>query len=251
MIYDYDELSFQILNVHQSKHTDSYFSVKGRPYAALSLRLEGTAEFYAEGKTFVSKPGDIIFIPKDMSYAVDYSGSRIIVVHMYECNYDVMEMFTVENKEYIYEKFDEIYYEWEKKHAINSIKSLVYKVMQYIKEQTAENFEDKEFDSYVEYMDRNFCDPGIDIEKICAEMYVSSSTLRRKFNRYLGMPPKAYLLKLRMNKAIDLLTDGNYSVKETAELCGFSDEKYFARMIKSRYGYAPSVLKQYIKPEGR
>ena len=45
MIYDFDELSFQILGVLRIDHPKGFFKVKGRQYAALAYRVSGTAEF--------------------------------------------------------------------------------------------------------------------------------------------------------------------------------------------------------------
>ncbi|MBQ8040550.1 MAG: helix-turn-helix transcriptional regulator [Lachnospiraceae bacterium] len=57
------------------------------------------------------------------------------------------------------------------------------------------------------------------------------------------MSPKQYLIQLRMNRALELLTKNEISVKEISFACGFTDEKYFSRAFKKRYGYPPSQLK--------
>lgn len=62
-------------------------SNKKRPFAALSLRICGTARFELDGQKFVSMPGDVLFIPSDMDYTVDYSVSESIVLHLTDCNY--------------------------------------------------------------------------------------------------------------------------------------------------------------------
>ena len=42
MIYNFDELAFQVLTVDRFYHHKGTYSVKARPYAALSFRVSGT-----------------------------------------------------------------------------------------------------------------------------------------------------------------------------------------------------------------
>ena len=57
MIYNFDELTFQILTIDPYTHEKGVFNVKARPYAAFSLRLSGTGSFEVAGKRFVTSPG--------------------------------------------------------------------------------------------------------------------------------------------------------------------------------------------------
>ena len=100
----------------------------------------------------------------------------------------------------------------------------------------------------VRYIDAHFSDPKIDIETVCGVAFISVSSLQRGFAKYFGMSPKQYLIQLRMNRALELLTENKLSVKEISFVCGFTDEKYFSRAFKKRYGCSPSQLKNnYIK----
>jgi transcriptional regulator GlxA family with amidase domain len=51
--------------------------------------------------------------------------------------------------------------------------------------------------------------------------------------------PRKYLEDLRLKTAIELLFDEQFNVKKTAAACGFSDENYFCRLFKNRYGLSP------------
>jgi hypothetical protein len=94
MIYNFDNLIFQILTVDRFYHNKGIFNVKARPYAALSLRVAGTGEFKIGGKSFVTAPGDILFIPADAPYEVEYSVSESIVANLECCNYTEPEVFS-------------------------------------------------------------------------------------------------------------------------------------------------------------
>jgi len=47
-----------------------------------------------------------------------------------------------------------------------------------------------------------------------------------------------------MQKTIDLLQEGKYSIKEISEMVGYNDTKYFHRSFKKYTGY---TIKQYQK----
>jgi AraC-like DNA-binding protein len=53
---------------------------------------------------------------------------------------------------------------------------------------------------------------------------------------------------MRLSYAEKLLSRGRYSVLEVAEMSGFSDVKYFSRVMKREYGVPPSELYKHIKP---
>ena len=109
-----------------------------------------------------------------------------------------------------------------------------------------ETVNDTAVENCVRYIDEHYCDPKLDVEMLCDISFLSVSSLQRAFARCLAMSPKQYLIQLRMNRALELLTKNELSVKEISVACGFTDEKYFSRAFKKRYGYPPSQLKNYM-----
>ena len=98
----------------------------------------------------------------------------------------------------------------------------------------------------LEYMNEKFSDPEFDITELCRKFYTSSATVRRRFSEGLHTSPKQYLMKIRLDAAIDLLAEGNHSVKTVALMCGFADEKYFSRIFREKYGRAPSEINKKL-----
>ena len=65
------------------------------------------------------------------------------------------------------------------------------------------------------------------------------------------MSPLTYLMEKRIDCAKQLLlrrnnNDSNYSIKEIAEMCGFSDPLYFSRYFKKITGVPPKEYKLTI-----
>ena len=72
---------------------------------------------------------------------------------------------------------------------------------------------------------------------------MSESTLRRRFFARFGMSPVDYIIELRLDYARDEIVVSGCSVAEAAERAGFSEPKYFSRLMKSRRGVSPSELR--------
>ncbi|MBO5453439.1 MAG: helix-turn-helix transcriptional regulator [Clostridia bacterium] len=240
MFYNYDNFSFQILSVSKCIHFQGTFNVKSRPYAAIALRLNGNAKFYVNSKHFYSNPGDITFIPENTPYRVSYTEGESIFIHLSDCNYKFPENITVPNTSFFRKEFEKMIYYYSKPRYVNLIKSTIYNILHCISENIFYDINDENFLRCLSYIDNNYCNANVNIEKISAQGFMSQSSLRRKFSRYMGISPLQYLNDKRINKAINLLMTTNITVKEVAHMCGFSDEKYFSRIISARYNTSPS-----------
>lgn len=76
-----------------------------------------------------------------------------------------------------------------------------------------------------------------------AEIVGLSATHLQKLSKYeTGMPPMAYLNKLRLDRAYSILSDPKSfeQVKEIMVKCGFMDESNFTRAFKRKYGMTPT-----------
>lgn len=246
MIYNFDNLSFQILTVDRFFHCEGFFEINSRPYAALSFRVSGTGDFEIGTKRLVTKPGDVLFLPADTPYKVKYSVSESIVVHFEHCNYFEAENVYFKNKSEIGIYFQRLLDSWHNQHSVNQAKSMIYDILEKIASNQKLSNGDTAIANCVRYMNANFCDPQTDVKTVCAEAFISESSLQRAFAKYFGMSPKQYLINLRMNRALQLLTENELSVKEICFACGFTDEKYFSRAFKKKYNYPPSQLRKHM-----
>lgn len=240
MIYDFDSLSFQILGVLSINHPKGFFYVKGRQYAALAYRVSGVAEFDFDGKLITSNPGDIIFIPEGTSYNVRHSGGKMIVIHFTDCNYHVAENISLTNKMYIGNLFAETQEKWEHRRSIHGTKARIYNILELCYELNIREHANLLAEKAKQIIDENYSNPDFNIEVLTQKLYTSSPTLRRNFSDKFGIPPKQYLLKVRLDTAAALLSQDYLSVFEASQKSGFNDERYFSRIFKKRYGKSPS-----------
>jgi AraC-like DNA-binding protein len=68
----------------------------------------------------------------------------------------------------------------------------------------------------------------------------SESHFRRLFREVMGVTPKQYIKKTKMEYALYLLRDEKLPVKEVAATLGYNDTFEFSKQFKTVYGTSPS-----------
>ncbi len=242
MIYNFDNLTFQVLSAGVFSHNDGTFSVPGRPYAALGYRTKGEADFLIGGKSFTSYAGDISFIPAFLDYTVSYKKSESIVIHLTDVNYDSVENFSLNAGSLFYEKFKTLSDSWAVSPRINGAKSLIYDILQTAADLNS-GVSDPDFKKCISFISENYLDPSLSVNAVCRAGNMSEASLRRKFMLFYSSSPNKYITGLRLSRAVGLLIRSDLPIKQIAAECGFPDEKYFSRIIKKHYGVSPSSLR--------
>ena len=84
----------------------------------------------------------------------------------------------------------------------------------------------------------------IDIKKYANICCISEDHFIRLFKAYTGLPPYHYQLRLRIDRAKEMLEHTSISVTECAETVGFSSIAHFSRVFKKFTGHSPSYYKK-------
>ena len=102
--------------------------------------------------------------------------------------------------------------------------------------------DDKEFLSQLASVIYALSEKGVtDIDSIAAQMHISFATLRRRLQQTLSVTPSAYIQRMRMQKAKDLLHGyRDMPITEVAEKCGYTQVQNFTRAFTRFYGTTPS-----------
>ena len=86
------------------------------------------------------------------------------------------------------------------------------------------------------------------LKEISKSLDIHPAYLSREFSKYFdNLSFGDYIRKLRIEKAIELLNNSNYSLTEIAYLTGFSDQSHFTRIFKSTTGKNPSTYRKELK----
>lgn len=92
------------------------------------------------------------------------------------------------------------------------------------------------------YMQERLARP-VRLASVAEECGLNSFHLIRIFRRVVGVPPYAYLVQLRVNRAQTMLGEG-FSVADVAYSCGFSDQSHLTRTFRKVIGVPPG---QYVR----
>jgi AraC-like DNA-binding protein len=84
----------------------------------------------------------------------------------------------------------------------------------------------------------------VDISAFAEEFAMSPATLRRRFAAATGLSPKAFQLRLRIDRAKQLLTTSDLSIEAIAATVGIDDAFYFSRLFQDRERCSPSEFRQ-------
>ena len=90
------------------------------------------------------------------------------------------------------------------------------------------------------------------LQDILKEFHISMTTLRRIFAReYPGhahFTPARMIRRLKLNRSLEWILNTDSSIKEIAELCGYTDQFSFCRAFKQCYAMSPM---QFRKQRGQ
>ncbi|MBP3634594.1 MAG: helix-turn-helix transcriptional regulator [Oscillospiraceae bacterium] len=86
-------------------------------------------------------------------------------------------------------------------------------------------------------------DSNVTADELARHLCVSKATLFRIFQKYAGCGVHRCFLKLRIEKATQLLQQG-MSVSQTAERLGFGSPGYFSDRYKRETGISPSKVQK-------
>jgi transcriptional regulator GlxA family with amidase domain len=82
------------------------------------------------------------------------------------------------------------------------------------------------------------------IGQLAALCAMSPSHFSREFHAALGLPPHRYLMKMRLDKARDMVQAGRHAMADIAETCGFHDASHLSRTFTRHFGMPPARLRQ-------
>ena len=84
-------------------------------------------------------------------------------------------------------------------------------------------------------------------EKLAQIAGMSPTRYQLAFKKHYGTTPYEYLKELRLNQALFLLKNSDYSITEIAAKVGYHTSGYFAKLFKNAYGLGP---REYRRMQG-
>ena len=95
-----------------------------------------------------------------------------------------------------------------------------------------------------QFMEEHY-DQQITLEQLAKLSFLNPVYFSTIFKKETGVSFTAYLVKLRMDKACELLKTGSVTVAEAAAQVGYQDVRYFSRMFSKSVGIKPKEYKKF------
>ena len=108
------------------------------------------------------------------------------------------------------------------------------------KQNYTEKSKNSKIQGAVEYLLKNYKSSALTVKEIAEQSFMSEVYFRKLFKAEYGTSPQKYIMGLRIQNAVSLLSAGYHSLKEIAYLSGYNDYKYFSIEFKRAMGVSPS-----------
>ena len=166
-----------------------------------------------------------------MLLSVQYLADRRIVEHTDKEN----SIFITECLKKVYES-----------HTKQAVLSVLKSIVEYLAERNRDerlSRNQKSAKSMMEYIEENYGE-DLSLDTLADHFKLSKTYINRLLKNYSGKSFLEILLKCRMEKAEDLIAQGEHKIYEIAEMVGYHDQSYFIRVFKKYYGVTPNVYKR-------
>ena len=245
MFFEKDLLSFNILDVLELKQQNVNMFNSGRNFNALSFRIRSDAVLITKTKKYSMQDHCVSYFPARLDYSRVATVDEMIVVHFDTINYNTknIEYFIPDDPTVLAQLFRAIFDVWSKKERGYKYKcsAILYEIFAecYTQNYISKSQNSKIYNS-VEYLLKNYKKNDLSIKEIADKSFMSEVYFRKLFKKEYGISPQKYIIDLRIQNAVGLISAGYYSLKEIAYMSGYNDYKYFSVEFKKNMGVSPS-----------
>ena len=99
----------------------------------------------------------------------------------------------------------------------------------------------EDFQELLDYIDEHYSE-DLTLEHAANMLHFSPSHFSKTFKKLMGMNYVTYVNMVRIEHAVQLLTDSKHRMTDIALECGFSNIRSFNRVFKEITGYTPSTF---------
>jgi two-component system response regulator YesN len=131
--------------------------------------------------------------------------------------------------------------------SLETIKSELYKIMEELCAWIANKKKDihsQIIKQIKEYTAEMYSDAELTLYRVAEQVERPEKYISQLFKEYTGVNFSDHLIKVRMDQAMTLLKDSNYTVDEIATRVGYNSSHSFRRAFKRLNGISPSVYRQ-------
>lgn len=232
-------------------------NAKGRLDYYLLYTIKGTHKFTGNGSTAVLSEGDVIILPPKTSYSQQFTGGELNYLWVHFTGSNIEELLgeldikiypsinKTEQPNHLQTRFIRLFNCFLKNDNLRerdlsaSYEKLLVELSRAIK---TYNKPRNSLSKSLNHINSNY-NSKISIPELARLEGMSVTRYNACFKAQLGIPPTKYIIQLRMNTAKELISTSDLSLYQVAELCGYEDYNFFAKVFKSTVGCSPKKYK--------
>ena len=263
--------NFKIFHIRDKK--DIKFEYHHHDFSKIVILIDGDLTYYIEGKAYILKPWDILFVNKNEMHKPVVNPNKYYERIVIWLNPDFMAKYAQGNNDLLkcFEVAIKNNYNLLRLNmkSIDIIKNLIQDIQNcnnsnefgseilkeslfvqlmvlmnrlFLNSDKNRDIEDIQYDKTIEgvlnYINSNL-ENDLSIDTIASEFFISKYYLMRKFKNQIGSSIHNYVVQKRLILARSLISDG-LSMSSVCSRCGFNDYSSFVRAFKKVYGVSPS-----------
>lgn len=246
----------QILSVYTySTDRTTFYNNKKAPHKThnycLSYQLNGEYTYTIEENNYRVKTDTVFLIHKDDSYIGHcvQQGNSICII--FQCETDLPSMaLPFEDTPVMRNLFYKLlqYHRTQSAATACLAMSTLYEILAHIYTKREQSYLStdtrKRIGEAHAYLLANFHKHDFQIEDIAKSCNISTKHFRNQFKRLYGSTPAQYLISLRLNTAVNLLSTTDLPIKEIVSVSGFSDVYYFSKLFKKKFLCTPNHFRK-------
>ena len=241
------------LKIISSLHRVSkqFNKIEKRKYNTFIIRTTGEVEYNFYNDKFCVKKGEMIFLPKGISY--EYTTLSTMPSMYTSINFDSdyiddkPRIYSLDNFcdiEYINNYYSHL---WNLGTQAERYKcmSVFYNLLSYVSVIESSSYSEKRKFETIEpaivYLKKHIYDCSLNINKLHQLCDISDTYFRQIFVSKFGTTPQKYVTSRRLSHAKSIIDSGDFhTLSEVAASVGFNDPLYFSKSFKKMYGVSPS-----------
>ena len=263
--------NFKIFHIRDRK--DIKFEYHHHDFSKIVILIDGDLTYYIEGKAYILKPWDILFVNKNEIHKPVVNPNKYYERIVIWLNPDFMAKYAQGNNDLLkcFEVAIKNNYNLLRLNmkSIEIIKNLIQDIQNcnnsnefgseilkeslfvqlmvlmnrlFLNSDKNRDIEDIQYDKTIEgvlnYINSNL-ENDLSIDTIASEFFISKYYLMRKFKNQIGSSIHNYVVQKRLILARSLISNG-LSMNSVCSRCGFNDYSSFVRAFKKVYGVSPS-----------
>lgn len=263
--------NFKIFHIRDKK--DIKFEYHHHDFSKIVILIDGDLTYYIEGKAYILKPWDILFINKNEIHKPVINPNKYYERIVIWLNPDFMAKYAQGNNNLLkcFEVAIKNNYNLLRLNikSIEIIKNIIQDIQGcdnsnefgseilkeslfvqlmvlmnrlFLNSDKNRDMEDIRYDKTIEgvlnYINSNL-ENDLSIDTIASNFFISKYYLMRKFKSQIGSSIHNYIIQKRLILAKSLISEG-LTMSNVCSKCGFNDYSSFVRAFKKVYGVSPS-----------